>query len=114
MKDYLVCFKKAECRVEIGVKVGGLPREVLRVSGTSVVHYELIRRGSACGCVCETMCVRVCIEKGGGKDGKKESRHVLCVYNVCICLNPCGGRCVRVRVYLYVCVVCRRGLACIS
>lgn len=30
MKDYLVCFKKVECRVEIGVKVGGLPREVLR------------------------------------------------------------------------------------
>lgn len=46
MKDYLVCFKKVECRVEIGVRVGGLPREVLRVSGTSVVHYELIRRGS--------------------------------------------------------------------
>lgn len=31
-------------RVGIGVRVGGLPREVFGVSGTSVVHYELIRR----------------------------------------------------------------------
>lgn len=86
MKDYLVCFKKVECRVEIGVRVGGLPREVLRVSGTSVVHYELIRRGSACGCVrvCETMCVHVCIEKGEERMERKGAATccvcIMCVY----------------------------------
>lgn len=52
MKDYLVCLRKVECRVEIEVRVGGLPREVLRVSWTSVVHYEVIRRhGFAAVCV---------------------------------------------------------------
>lgn len=67
MKDYLVCFKKVECRVEIGVRVGGLPWDVLRVLGTSAVHYEIIRRGvcvRVCVAVCVRPCVHVCIEKG--------------------------------------------------
>ncbi len=74
MKDYLMCFKKAACWVEIGVRVGGLPGEVLRVSGTSVVHYELIRRRVVVVgglCMCETMCVQVCTEREWGCSGKK-------------------------------------------
>lgn len=71
MKDYLVCFKKVQCRVEIGVRVGGLPRDILGVLGTSVVHYELIRSG-VCVAVCETVCVHVV----KGEDGKRESRNV--------------------------------------
>lgn len=62
-----MCFKKLECRVEIGVRVGGLPGEVRRVSGTSVVHYELIRGGSVQLCVC--LCV--CVENGAGQDEER-------------------------------------------
>lgn len=88
MKDYLVCFKNVECMVEIGVRVGGLPGEDLRVSGTSVVHYELIRSGGG-GCVglrmCETMCVQVCIEKGEERVVRKRAA-TCCVYNICVCV----------------------------
>lgn len=95
MKDYLVCLKKLEWRVEIGVSVGGLPRDVLRVLGTSVVHYELIRRGM-CGCVRDHVrtCDHVCTEKG---EEMMESKSV----------------------FVFVCVLCvwvggRKGLACSS
>lgn len=56
MKDYLVRFKKVERRAEMGVRVGGLPGDILRVLGTSVVHYELIRNG-VCGCAGDRVCL---------------------------------------------------------
>lgn len=40
----------------MGVKVGGLPGDIPRVSGTSVVHYELIRNG-VCGCARDSVCL---------------------------------------------------------
>lgn len=54
MKDYLVRFKKVERRAEMGVRVVGLPGDIPRVLGTSVVHYELIGN---CVCVAERPCV---------------------------------------------------------
>lgn len=73
--------------MEIGVRVGGLPGEVRRVSGTSVVHYELIRGGSVQLCVCLCVCVLKM-----GLDRMKRGRgpsHVVGTVCACVCMCPC-------------------------
>lgn len=67
--------------MEIGVRVGGLPREVRRVLGTSAVHYELIRRGSVQLCLC------VCVLKRGLDRVKREGAATCCVCSVCVCVS---------------------------
>lgn len=93
MKGYLVCFKKVEWRVEMWVRVGGLPGEVLRVSGTSVVHYDLIRRrgGGVCGCVWDHVCP--CRR---GRKGRKEREPPRVVCIMCVCVHAVAGVCVGV------------------
>lgn len=98
MKDYLVCFKKVECRGEIRVRVGGLPREVPRVLGTSIVHYELIREGGCAGS-------GVCIEKGKRRMDRKTVSTCFCVWFMCVCACVMSGRCVRRD---------KRGLTCVA
>lgn len=92
MKDYLVRFKKVECRAEMGVRVGGLPGDIPGVLGTSVVHYKLIRN-RVCGAVRETVCV--CWQ---GKNMRESTRVTTCCFTVCVleswvcvCLWVCGG-----------------------
>lgn len=97
MKDYLVCFKKVGYRVEIGVRVGGLPRDVLRVSGTSAIHYEIIRR-ALYGCGWDTMCacVSMYVLRRGRKRWKARKRPravriCICFTPVCVCDPRWGG-----------------------
>lgn len=78
MKDYLVRFKKVECRAEMGVRVGGLPGDIPGVLGTSVVHYKLIRN-RVCGAVRETVCV--CQQ---GKNMRESTRVTTCCFTVCV------------------------------
>lgn len=78
MKDYLVRFKKVEHRAKIGVRVGGLPGDIPRVSGTSVVHYELIRNSVCVVVAGGPLRGRVCVcRQGKEHEGEQKSRHVL-------------------------------------
>lgn len=96
MKDYLVRFKKVECRTEMGVRVGGLPGDIPGVLGTSVVHYKLIRNRV---CVCVWGCARDCVCLMAGKEhaGEHKSHHVLfhcvCSWILSVCVYECveGG-----------------------
>lgn len=76
--------------MEIGVRVGGLPKEVFRVSGTSVVHYEVIRRGK---------CAAVSVGWVGDVVWKeKEPPHVVCIFSVDAWLHVVAVVCLCVRV----------------
>lgn len=91
MKDYLVRFKKVERSAEMGVRVGGLPGGIPRVSGTSVVHYELIRT------VCVWLCERACVSVGKGKNMRESTGVATCWFSECVlesvfmCVCVCGG-----------------------
>ena len=92
MKDYLVRFKKVERSAEMGVRVGGLPGGIPRVSGTSVVHYELIRT------VCVWLCERACVSVGKGKNMRESTGVATCWFSECVlesvfmCVCVWGGK----------------------
>lgn len=84
-------FKKVERRAEMGVRVGGLPGDIPRVSGTSVVHYELIRN-SLCGCAGDCVCLPAEERtRGRAREAPRVGSASVLLNPVCLWVCVCGG-----------------------